>query len=80
MTLTPEALGSGLSAVIGNVELWFDCDCSNVLVVAIKWSHYHPATTTCTVDIEKEASAKPLCGKNSSCMCDCRDREWVLRG
>ena len=53
VTLLPEALGSELGAVLREVELMFECDCSNVLVVVVKWSTHHPRTV-CTVDMEEK--------------------------
>ena len=54
--LLPDNFGSMLSAVLRDVELIFECVCSNVLEVIVKWNVYHPTSTTCTVDMIDKAN------------------------
>ena len=60
VTLIDE-LGPELGTVLQAVELSFDCDFSNVLLVNIKWSVYSSSCTSCTVDMTPDVSCHYKC-------------------
>ena len=68
VTLTDE-LGPELGTVLQAVELSFDCDFSNVLVVNIKWSLHPSSCTSCTVDMTPGVSDHYNMHVHRVCLC-----------